>query len=397
MTNIPQEEAMTSDNFDADTYKDKLREQGFRDDVLDDMVAKKKASLQKDESNFEYVMKLEQIDAGDDLIVAGYASSGSLDYDDEAINKESLQSAWSEYMKNPVLRYMHGKDNRHPDAIGQVIPSYTTPTGRTVKTEFIDGKPFIVAKISNASDVEDIRTKIGEGILKGFSIGGRANKVSEFCHKMGKNVNRIFVKRLSEISIVDLPANKEGFFEVVKGCVGNNCACELIVESEKIEDNNYEETNKIVSEDEYQINKGDKNMGDNIEMELPELVDLIKSTVSDMITDQETVEKTEGYDAAIAETKDLRKQIADLEAKVTALAAQLKAAPQEAMKSEEVAEVVVEEVVKGEVDVAALQARIAELEAKPVYKAEQTEAVEKTEVASTSMLGDIIKANFRRD
>jgi len=390
-------EAETAEAFDADKYADDLRSQGYRDDAIPDLIAKKKESLNKSESDFEYVMKLEQIDAGDDLIVAGYASNGSLDWDDEAINKESLQGAWADYMKNPVLRYMHGKDSRHPDAIGQVIPEYTTPSGRTFKTEFINGRPFIVAKISNASDVGDIRTKIEEGILKGFSIGGRANKVSEFCHKMGKNVNRIFVKRLSEISVVDLPANKEGFFEVVKGCVGNNCACEMVVESEKVEDNNYEETNKIVSEDEYQITKGDENMGDTIEMELPELVDLIKSTVGDMIESQETVEKVEGYDAAIAETKDLRAQIAALEAKVTALAEQLKAAPQEAMKAEKVAEVVVEEVVKGEVDVAALQARIAELEAKPVYKAEQTEAVEKTEVASTSMLGDIIKANFRRD
>lgn len=391
-------EAITKENFDEDEYADNLREQGFRDDAIPDLIAKKKASLQKDEDNsFEYVTKLEIVEKNENhLIIAGVASTGTLDHDNELINMDSLHASWDEYMKNPVIRYMHGKDSRNPDSIGKVIPSYTKANGETIKTEFINNKPFIVAEISNAPDVESIRTKINEGNIRGFSIGGRAKRVSEFCHGLGKNINRIHVNRLSEISVVDLPANKSTFFEIIKNeCVGDNCECEINIESEKIEDNNYEET--IVSENEYQIKKGDETMGDNIEMELPELVDLIKSTVSDMITDQETVEKTEGYDAAIAETKDLRKQIADLEAKVTALAAQLKAAPQEAMKSEEVAEVVVEEVVKGEVDVAALQARIAELEAKPVYKAEQTEAVEKTEVASTSMLGDIIKANFRRD
>lgn len=381
---------MTIDNFDPDTYKDKLREQGYRDDVLEDLVEKKKKSLQKDESDFEYVMKLEEVGKSDDhIIVAGIASNGGLDWDEEAINIDSLRTAWGDYMKNPVLRYMHGKDSRHPDAIGQVIPEYIKENGETIKTEFRDGKPFIVAKLSNSPDVEDIRVKVQEGVLKGFSIGGRANKVGEFCHKLGKNVNRIFVNRLSEISIVDLPANKEGFFEIVKGCVGNNCEYNI---NELINDNPNDSTTTKIEDDYQNINTEDTNMSENIEMEMSELKEFVKTTVSEMITDQETVEKVEGYDGAVKEATDLKARIAELEAKVVAMAAQLKAAPQEAMKSEEVVEEIVD---KGESEIDALKAEVKALKESPMYKSEQTTGV-KTDapVEKMSFLSGIIKENY---
>lgn len=441
---------MTAENFDADAYKDKLREQGMREDILDDLVDKKKASLSKSEDNsFEYVMKLETVGMdADHIIVAGFASGGNLDYDSEAVNQDSLRSAWDEYMTNPVLRYMHGKDARNPDAIGQVIPEYVTENGNTLKTEFRDGKPFIVAKISNAPDVESIRTKIKEGVLKGFSIGGRANRVTEFCTKIGKNINRIFVNRLSEISIVDLPANKNGIFEVVKGCVGNNCMCSIdesldeVMKSDderpskawwdncistakdidgikdpeafcgwmykhgegagfgtqkkaigKSEVSNYEGTNVPEDEKIEYIKTEEIDMSENIEMEMGELKEFVKSTVSEMIAEQDQIEKAEAGEVAVKEALDLRARIAELEAKVAAQAAALKAAPQEAMKSEEVVEeIVVEDVEKSEVDV--LKAEIAELKVTPLYKAEQTEAVEKGETTETSHLGSIISAVY---
>lgn len=397
---IPQEEAMTIDNFDADDYASKLREQGYRDDAIPDLIEKKKASLQKDESTFEYVMKLEEIGKSDDhIIVAGIASNGSLDWDEEAIDLDSLRSSFDDYMKNPVLRYMHGKDTRHPDAIGRVIPEYVTENGETIKTEFRGGKPFIVAKISNAPDVEDIRVKIQEGVLKGFSIGGRANRVKDFCHKLGKDVNKIFVKRLSEISIVDLPANKEGFFEIVKGCIGNNCSCAIESTIKNEDYKNYDGIDKEIPEDDNEyIKMEDINMDENIEMGIPELTELIKSTVSNMIADQDALEKAEGYDSAIKEAQDLRARIAELEAKVTAMAEQLKAQPQETMKSED--EVKENEVVKTEdvVEddrVAKLETELKELKESPLYKAEQNGAVEKGEtVEHVSHLGNIIHAHY---
>ena len=389
---------MTINNFDADSYADKLRKDGYRDDAIPDLVEKKKASLQKLESesnDFEYVMKLEEVGKTENhIIVAGIASNGALDWDDEAINLDSLHSAWDDYMKNPVLRYMHGKDARNPDAIGKVIPEFKTEDGITLKTEFRDGKPFIVAKISNAPDVESIRTKIREGVLRGFSIAGRGNKVSEFCGKIGKNINQIFIKRLSEISIVDLPANKEGFFEIVKGCVGDNCSCNI---NELINDDQ-NDSNTIIVEDDYQ-DKHEKmediNMTDNIEMEMSELKEFVKSTVSEMITDQELVEKVEAGEAAIKEAQDLKARIAELEAKVVKMAEQLKAAPQEAMKAEEIVEEIVikeESVVDARIE--KLEAELKTIKTTPLYKAEQGVEKGEMQMETGTFLGGIIKANY---
>ena len=363
------------------------------------MVEKKKSSLSKiedEDDSFEYVMKLEEVGKSDDhIIIAGFASSGSLDWDEEAVNMDSLHSAWSDYMKNPVLRYMHSKDARHPDAIGRVIPQYVTESGETIKTEFRDGKPFIVAEISNSPDVEDIRVKIKEGVLQGLSIGGRANRVSEYCHKLGKNINRIFVKRMSELSVVDLPANRDGIFSILKGCVGNNCDFDFKL----MNNDNPNDSSTVNIEEDYQNNEilktEEMNMGENIEMELVELEEFVKNTVSKMITDQETVEKVEAGEVAVKEAQDLRARIAELEAQVTALAAQLKASPQEAMKTEEIVE---EIVVKEDTELDLLKAEVAELKAAPMYKAEQTETVEKTEtVEPVSQLASVIKAHYGVD
>ena len=204
----------------------------FKDDNLPELENK---PVEKMEDNFEYIMDLEKLEGeiGEDVIVAGIASTGSIDHDGEKIDMDSLHEQWGSYMTNPVIRFMHGKDSRNPDAIGKVIPEYTNTSGKTFKTEFTDKGPYIVVKISNAPDTESIRTKIKEGVLKGFSIGGRAQRVKEYDHGLGKDVNRVVVKRLSEISIVDLPANKDGFYEVVKmACTGPNCP--LMKETEEV-------------------------------------------------------------------------------------------------------------------------------------------------------------------
>lgn len=349
------------------------------------------------DGEFDYIMKIEAVssDEDDDLIVAGFASSGNLDYDDEIIDQESLMAAWAEYMTNPIVRYMHGKDSRHPDAIGSVLAEYTTKDGKILKSEFRDGKPYIIVKLSNAPDVADIRAKVKEGILRGFSVGGRAKKQVEFCQKRGKDINRFYVERLNEISIVDLPANKRGIFEIVKGCVGNNCSNICLNESKPI--GNDDELNK----------NEELNMSENIELEMSELKDFIKSTVSDMITEQDTVEKIEGYDAAIKAAQDLKAVIEGLEAKVAAQAELLKAAPQPLMKEEdedeeEKPDVLVtdktdeDETEKAESRFGALEAEIAALKSSPLYKSEQVVEVEKTEVTEArSHLGSIIDANYR--
>jgi len=197
------------------------------------------------EEDFEYVLQLEKLESADPnrLIIAGMASSGDLDHDGERIDIDSLRGQFDKYMKNPVIRFMHGKDGRNPDAIGKVIPEYTDTKGKVWKTEFRNNGPFIIAEISNADDVKSIRTKIVEKNLRGLSIGGRAKRTKVYDPDLDKDVNNITVMRWNETSVVDLPANPVGFFEVLKSvCMGPNCpynddteSVEKIIESVEID------------------------------------------------------------------------------------------------------------------------------------------------------------------
>ena len=52
------------------------------------------------------------------------------------------------------------------------------------------------------------------------------------------------------------------------------------------------------------VNKTEEiDMSENIEMEMSELKEFVKTTVSEMITDQETVEKVEAGEAAVRKHK----------------------------------------------------------------------------------------------
>jgi len=115
----------------------------------------------KTDNDFEYVFDFKKIDAGDDLIIAGYASSESLDVHGQIMDMVSMRKAWGAFMENPVIRFMHGMD-KIPGAIGRVIDQYTDSAGKTHTTNFDGEQPFVVAKISNSPDLHDIRVKIEE-------------------------------------------------------------------------------------------------------------------------------------------------------------------------------------------------------------------------------------------
>jgi hypothetical protein len=66
-----------------------------------------------------------------------------------------------------------------------------------------DGKTHFTAKIVDVGTI----AKIKAGVLKGFSIGGKA------IAKVGNKITEILLK---DISVVDLPNNPESFFSVIK-------------------------------------------------------------------------------------------------------------------------------------------------------------------------------------
>ena len=178
------------------------------------------------DNEFNYQGELTKIEKADDgnVYIAGICTTEKMDHDGEVVDLNEVRKVWEDYMTNPVIKYMHSKAEHNKAAVGVVVPSYTDSTGKMWKTEFTDSGPFIVCKISNAPDTESIRTKVEEGIIKGFSIGGRARRVKMFDPTLQKDVNRVITTRISEISLVDLPANPDSFFSVLKAaCVGDNC------------------------------------------------------------------------------------------------------------------------------------------------------------------------------
>ena len=379
------QEAQTKDNFDEDDYKSKLIEQGYTEDSATERAAKKKEELMNKTENigdFEYIAKLETVpNTGDRLIVAGIATTEKMDHDGEIVDLESVRSVWQEYMKNPIIRYMHGKDARNPEAIGKVIPEYTDSTGKVLKTEFRENGPFIVAEISNAPDTESIRTKIREGIVRGFSIGGRAQKVKEFSYTLGKDINRVIAKRIHEVSVVDTPANPDSFFDVMKSCTGSNCFCDL----EKQGTNDVKKIESIeVSDIEYikEENTMINNETGEVVMDVPELTAFIKSVVTDMVDQQEAVEKMDQFDVIMAENAELKAKLEKMETE-TVEAPVEQVAP---VEKTETVDVDTERIEK-------LEAELKALKEAPLYKSVQEgEEIEKSEV--TSHLGSIMTAHF---
>jgi uncharacterized coiled-coil protein SlyX len=289
-----------------------------------------------------------------------------------------------------------------------VISEYTDSNGKTFKTEMTEKGPFIVAKISNAPDTESIRKKITEGILKGFSIGGRAKRVKEYSHTLGKDINRVLTQRISEISIVDLPANPDSFFNVLKSsCIGDQCKINIeemdgkeietkstndadvlkSVEDEitKLETDNDDlrkqikelqsstesnrESEEVVMKNANTNNTiGGKNMAEQeeniVRFEPEELKNFIKSTMNEHAEESAILEKADDYDRLLAEMKDLRAKIEGLEATVTAQAKKLQNQPETTMKSEGGDD--------GDVDkMETLDARLKAVEESPLYKATQ--------------------------
>lgn len=147
--------------------------------------------------NVEFKLSGEK-DANGDLIIKGFANTVTKDRVDESVLPKAFEKTLPTFMENPVLLFQHDWDK----VIGKVTEAKITEKGL-----------FITAKISQAADVKDIRTKINEGILSTFSIG--YNEIDSDFEKSTdtKIINEL---ELLEISVVTIPANVEAKFRPVQ-------------------------------------------------------------------------------------------------------------------------------------------------------------------------------------
>ena len=150
------------------------------------------------EVSWEYGITFEKLEGSDPdvLYVAGEASNALKDHDNENMDMDSLKSAFVDYMKNPVIKFMHDKAPQHIGAIGLVVEKYIDSAGKLWETKF--GKtPFLVAKFEKDTMPDWMWNAIQKRVYKGFSIGGKAFK---------KVKGTIYVKSWLETSVVDVPS-----------------------------------------------------------------------------------------------------------------------------------------------------------------------------------------------
>jgi len=134
--------------------------------------------------------KIEEKDDGT-LVVDGYASSEAVDSQGEIVKAQAIADALPDYMKFGAVREMH-----QASAAGTAIEAAVGEDGRTYFSAHI---------------VDPVACKkVQASVYKGFSIGGKVTK------RDAANPKIITGIRLSEISLVDRPANPEATFSMYK-------------------------------------------------------------------------------------------------------------------------------------------------------------------------------------
>jgi hypothetical protein len=126
--------------------------------------------------------------------VYGIATSEALDEQGEIVRADAIRAAIPDYMRFPALREMH----------------QLSAAGTTLEAEVCeDGTTRIVAHVVDPVAVAKVRNQV----YRGFSIGGRVTQ------REAGNPNTVTGLVLTEISLVDRPANPEAVFDCWKAAM----------------------------------------------------------------------------------------------------------------------------------------------------------------------------------
>jgi HK97 family phage prohead protease len=123
-------------------------------------------------------------------MVFGYASTEALDSQGEIVKREALEAALPDYMRFANIREMH-----QPSAIGVATEAEMDERGLYLAARIVDPVAW---------------EKVTAGVYKGFSIGGSV------VQRDTAQKHVITGVQLSEISLVDRPANPEAVFTMYK-------------------------------------------------------------------------------------------------------------------------------------------------------------------------------------
>jgi HK97 family phage prohead protease len=131
---------------------------------------------------------------GEQRMVWGYASTEALDDQGETVTRDALSAALDDYMRFANIREMHRN----------------SAVGVAKEAEIDDKGLYLGAKIVD----DDAWRKVAEGVYKGFSIGDRVTA------RDPSDRTIITSLTLTEISVVDRPANPEAVFDCWKLATG---------------------------------------------------------------------------------------------------------------------------------------------------------------------------------
>jgi HK97 family phage prohead protease len=127
--------------------------------------------------------------------IEGWASTTKIDRIKDKVLPGAFSKYLPEYLKNPILLLDHARNMK-----GSI--------GRVVNIEEHTQGLKIIAEISNAPDVRDVRFKVVEGVFNTLSIGGRF-------HVRHTGIGRILEQvELREVSIAPIPINADAVFAV---------------------------------------------------------------------------------------------------------------------------------------------------------------------------------------
>jgi phage head maturation protease len=150
--------------------------------------------------------------------VEGVATTETLDKQSEIVDYNASKSAFADW--GGAIREMH-----EPKAVGKAVEVVPDDDSKTIRVK---------AYISKGA--EDTWTKLKEGILTGFSIGGRTiDKATQIIKDADSNeqkmVTRITKYQLNELSLVDNPANPDATVSLVKRASDG-----MLYQTESVED-----------------------------------------------------------------------------------------------------------------------------------------------------------------
>jgi len=126
-------------------------------------------------------------------LAIGYASTPALDSQGEIVKREAVEAALPDYMRFANIREMH-----QPSAVGVAQEADLDARGLRIAAKVVD---------------DDAWEKVKQGVYKGFSIGGRVTSRDPKDHRVITGLD------LTEISLVDRPANPEAVIDVYKAAL----------------------------------------------------------------------------------------------------------------------------------------------------------------------------------